>query len=94
MTRVEKDARGFLEDNMKPTHQAVRSSSICEDLLGSDGDKMAYSVDHCSEIEINQKGRRDGSRYALFYFSLTLSHYLHRPPFLWGTLFQDSSTLL
>ena len=78
-------------DRVKPTMQCA-AAAAWRAYWAAMGEIMAYSVDHCSEIETNQKDRKEWIQI-WFYFSLTLSNYLHQPPFLWGTLFQVSSTL-
>ena len=81
-------------DNMKPTHHAVVSSSISyEGLLGSNGGNNGLLCRPLQRDRDHSEGQEGIDPDMFFYFSLILSN-LHQPPFLWGTLFQDSSNVL
>ena len=67
MTRVEKDARGTQEDNMKPTMQCAAAAAV-RAYWAAMGKIMAY--DQYSKIEINQKDRKKRIQICLFLFHL------------------------
>ena len=67
MTRVEKDARGSQEDNMKPTMQCAAAAAV-RAYWAAMGKIMAY--DQYSKIEINQKDRKKRIQICFFFFHL------------------------
>ena len=86
MTRVEKDARGFLEDNMKPTHHAVRSSSSCEGLLGSNGGKNGLLCRPLQRDRDQSEGQEGMDPDMLLFFTYSIK--LPSPaPFSMGNTF-------
>ena len=87
---MEKDARGSQEDNMKPTMQCAAAAAV-RAYWAAMGEIMAYDL--YSEIEINQKDRKERIQICFLFFTYSIK--LPSPaPFSMGNTFQDSSTLL
>ena len=85
MTKVEKDARGSKEDNMKPTTQCAEAAAVRAYWAA-----IAYYVNHYSEIQINQKKRRAGRKESRYVFFLFFTYAIKLPspaPFSMGSTF-------